>query len=100
MNTQNVTPEGLPVNPMGAPPANDIDAIGPDDLAAWQRAWNLLPEVHRRALLNVAHAVNVLATTPRRRRSSVRAPAPTEVIDPAAMRDAQALLRRHTVSAR
>jgi hypothetical protein len=100
MNTENVTPDALPVNSRGAPPANDIDAFGPDDLAAWQRAWSVLPVVHQRRLAALAQALLTVAAAPRRRRSSVRAPAPTEFIDPGAMRDAQALLRRHTVSAR
>jgi hypothetical protein len=94
MTRRNLIPPKLSVNSTpGAGPANDVDALGPDDLAAWQRAWSLLPEVHRRLLVSVAQTVQTLATAPRRRRSSVRAPEPAEVLDPAAVAQAEALLR-------
>jgi hypothetical protein len=95
MNSENVPPDALPVNSMGASPANDIDAFGPDDLAAWQRAWCVLPVVHQRRLAALAQALLTVAAAPRRRRSSVRAPAPDVTLRPEAVAQARALLRRH-----
>lgn len=80
----------------GPPPANDTELMGADSMAAWQRAWLLLPEAHRRTLLAAAQTILVVAATPRRRRSSVRAPDPAESLDPDAVLRAQAMFRRHT----
>jgi hypothetical protein len=70
-------------------PANDTD-----DVAELRRAWTLLPQRHRLRFVALAQAVLALAAAPPRRRASVRAPAPSEPVDPSALLHARTLLRR------